>query len=385
LRRFPQLTFALLFVFLSACGSTQRTPFSADDEAQADVPGLAGVRVFEDAPAAAFRPAVSSGRVFDYLALSGGGGDGAYGAGILNGWAESGTRPDFDIVSGVSTGALIAPFAFLGSRYDPILKDLYTGGYAESLVEAPNFFNLIFGSSLYGNQRLRALVTRYVDKPMLAEIAREYAKGRLLIVVTTNLDAQRAVIWDMGAIAASGSPNALSTFRDVLIASASIPLVFPPTLIDVEANGRRFQEMHVDGAIITPVFTLPEDYLLRNARAQVARGSRLNLYVLLNAKIGPTFEVVGNSAFKIASRSVSTFVHTEIRDTVFDTYRFARRNGMGFNISYIDKDIPEAKGAGFDTAYMRRLYEYGYAKARSGTFWDKSPPAEPAPVTTALR
>ena len=215
------------------------------------------------------------------------------------------------------------------------------------------------------------MVARYVDKAMLAEIAREYAEGRLLIVVTTNLDTQRAVIWDMGAIAASGSPNALATFRDVLVASASIPLVFPPTLIDVEANGRRFQEMHVDGAIIPPVFTLPEDYLLRNARAQVARGSRLDLYVLLNAKIGPNFKVVDNSALTIASRTVSTFVHTEIRDTVFDTYRFARRSGMGFNISYIDKDIPEAKAAGFDTAYMRRLYEYGYAKARSGAFFEE--------------
>ena len=385
MRRFPHLTFALLLVFLSGCSLTHRTPFSVDDEARADVPGMAGVRVFEDAPAAAFRPAVSSERVFNYLALSGGGGNGAYGAGVLNGWTASGKRPDFAIVSGVSTGALIAPFAFLGSRYDPVLKDVYTGGYAARLLEAPNFFNLVFGSSLYGNRRLRAMVAHFVDKAMLADIAREYAKGRLLIVVTTNLDTQRAVIWDMGAIAASGSPNALQTFRDVLVASASIPLVFSPTLIDVEANGRRFQEMHVDGAIITPVFTLPEDYLLRNAKAQIARGSRLDLYVLLNAKIGPDFKVVDNSAITIASRTVSTFVHTEIRDTVFDTYQFARRSGMGFNISYIDKDITEPEGAGFDTAYMRSLYEYGYAKARSGTFWEKRPPEEPGPVATALR
>ena len=131
--------------------------------------------------------------------------------------------------------------------------------------------------------------------------------------------------------------------------------------------------------------TLPQEYLLRNAKLQVARGSRLDLYVLLNAKIGPDFKVVDNSAITIASRTVSTFVHTEIRDTVFDTYQFARRSGMGFNISYIDKDITEPEGAGFDTAYMRSLYEYGYAKARSGAFWDKSPPAEPAPVTTALK
>jgi predicted acylesterase/phospholipase RssA len=285
----------------------------------------------------------------------------------------------------VSTGALIAPFAFLGSRYDPVLKDIYTGGYAESLLGAPNFFDLVFGSSLFGNRQLRALVTRYVDEQMLAAVAREYAKGRLLLVVTTNLDAQRAVIWDMGAIAASGSPNALSTFRDVLIASASIPIVFPPTFIDVEANGRRFQEMHVDGAIITPVFTLPQDYLLRNAKAQLARGSRLDLYVLLNAKIEPSFTVVANSTLKIATRSVSTLIQTEIRETLFDTYRFARGNRMGYNISYIGKDIEEPEGVGFDTAYMRRLYDYGHAKARSGAFWEKKPPDEPAPVSTALR
>ena len=363
----------------------QRIPYSADDQARAQIPGFAGVRVFEDAPGSAFRPAVSSGRKFNYLALSGGGGDGAYGVGILNGWTDSGTRPEFTLVSGVSTGALIAPFAFLGSRYDPVLKELYTGGYAETLLKGPSFLNLIFGSSLYSNRQLRALVTRYVDEQMLAEIAREYAKGRLLMVVTTNLDAQRAVIWDMGAIAASGSPNALSTFRDVLVAAASIPIIFPPTFIDAEANGRRIQEMHVDGGVITPIFTLPEDYLLRNARAQIAQGSRFDLYVLLNGKIEPSFMVVRDSTSEIASRSFSTFVKTETRDTIFDTYRFARSNGMGFNITSIDKDIPEATGMGFDTAYMRRLYEYGYAKARSGSFWEKSPPDEPAPVSTALR
>ena len=99
--------------------------------------------------------------------------------------------------------------------------------------------------------------------------------------------------------------------------------------------------------------------------------------------LGP--EVLSDVSFEIAPRSFSTFIRTEVRETIFDTYRFARSNGMGFNISYIGKDIPEPKGEGFDTAYMRRLYEYGYAKARSGTFWEKRPPNEAAPVSIALR
>ena len=186
-------------------------------------------------------------------------------------------------------------------------KDVYTGGYAETLLQAPNFFNLIFGSSLYGNGRLRAMVARYVDK---ADARRDRARIRKGPPADRcHHEPGYAACRDLG----HGSdrrqwlPDALATFRDVLVASASIPLVFPPTLIDVEANGRRFQEMHVDGAIITPVFTLPEDYLLRNARAQVARGSRLDLYVLLNAKIGPNFKVVDNSVLTIASRTVLDF------------------------------------------------------------------------------
>ena len=203
-----------------------------------------------------------------YLALSGGGADGAYGAGVLNGWTEAGTRPSFSIVSGVSTGALIAPFAFLGPGHDATLRHLYTSGVAETLLDAPSAFNAIFGAGLFGNKRLRELVANYIDANFVAAVATEYAKGRLLLIVTTNLDSQRTAIWDMGRIASLRTPEALNLFRDVVAASASLPVVFPPMLVTAEANGKIFQEMHVDGGVTAPVLTLPEAFLLRDAKSR---------------------------------------------------------------------------------------------------------------------
>src|SRR4051812_22976359 len=196
------------------------------------------VHAFADVPPANFMRAVcpnlgvaaSRAAAPAYLALSGGGADGAYGAGVLNGWTESGTRPEFTIVSGVSTGALIAPFAFLGPAYDGLLRRLYTSGVAGSLLSAPRLEPILFGSGVFGSQPLRQLVAQHIDGPMLARIAAEYAKGWCLAVVTTDLDVQRAVAWDMGRIASCGSPAALELFREVLTASASVPVVFPPVL-----------------------------------------------------------------------------------------------------------------------------------------------------------
>jgi Predicted esterase of the alpha-beta hydrolase superfamily len=280
-----------------------------------------------------------------YLALSGGGADGAYGAGVLNGWTARGTRPEFSVVSGVSTGALIAPFAFLGTAYDATLRDVYTSGIAESILDTPNFLNALFGSGLFGNTRLRELVARYVDKDMLAVIAAEHARGRKLFIVTTNLDTQRTVIWDMGRIASVGSLQALSLFRDVVAASASIPVVFPPILIDAEANGNRFQEMHVDGGVTAPVLTLPEAFLLRYAT--LANGPQTNIYILINNKVEREFQVVPDSTVDIAARASSSTTKTQTRSVLYETYDFARRNKFGFNLTYIEKDMPSPKSPGF--------------------------------------
>src|ERR1700745_3040968 len=216
-RQLLVLSFAIstAFVSLAGCSSLPRAPYTASDAASARVLNVNELRRYTDEPAATFlkEPPVSlrAGPV-SYFALSGGGADGAYGAGVLNGWTTAGRRPKFTVVSGVSTGGLIAPFSFLGPAFDATLRDVYTSGIAESLLDTPSILNAIFGSGLFGNTRLRELVARYVDQNMLDAIAVEHMKGRRLFIVTTNLDTQRTVIWDMGRIASLMSPQAGSLF-----------------------------------------------------------------------------------------------------------------------------------------------------------------------------
>jgi predicted acylesterase/phospholipase RssA len=365
---------------VAACGSIPRTAYTADQAAAASVPGVPGARIFADASvetiaALAANPERKTGG-FTYLALSGGGGDGAYGAGVLNGWSANGTRPEFNLVSGVSTGALIAPFAFLGSAYDPYLTEFYTSGVAATLVQEPSLTNVLFGSGLFGDDRLRSLIGRYVTPDLLDAIAAENAKGRRLLVVTTNLDSQRAVIWNMGAIAASDAPNKIELFRDVLAASASVPAVFPPQLIDVAAGTARFQEMHVDGSVVVPVFTLPQSLLLRDRKLRTFK--KAQIYVVINGRLEPDFEVAQNNTLSIVGRSFTTASRARSRATLAATYALARESGIGFNLSYINGAAPTAGAAqGFDTAYMRKLYKDGYDKALSGHLWEHTVPASP--------
>ena len=370
----------MLLAPVAACSSLPRATYTADQAAMASVPNIPAARVFSDGSVETFKELAARPEAqrkgFNYLALSGGGGDGAYGAGILNGWTAAGTRPEFTLVSGVSTGALIAPFAFLGPAYDSYLTDIYTSGVAGTLVQSPSFVNVLFGSGLFGDGRLRDLIGRYVNADLLSAIAAEHAKGRRLLVVTTNLDSQRAVIWNMGAIAASGAPNAVDLFRDVLTASASIPAVFPPQLIDVQAENSAFQELHVDGSVVTPVFTLPQALLLKEGKLRTA--GRANIYIVINGKLEPEFDVTANNTLAIVGRSFTTASRARSRATLATTYAFTRTNNIGFNLTYIDSSAPTTTDArGFDTAYMRSLYNTGYEKARGGSFWERSVPVAP--------
>jgi Patatin-like phospholipase len=364
---------------LSACNSQVRESFTADDEAKSTVLGIPNVRFFadsEEAGSAAARLSQQLHQGFSYLALSGGGGDGAFGAGLLNGWTRTGTRPDFTVVSGVSTGALIAPFAFLGSAYDDTLREMYTAGYGITLVDTPNPVNAILGSGVFDSGRLLSLCRQFVTADVIAAVAREHRKGRRLLIITTNLDAQRPVIWNMGAIAASGAPGADDLFCEVMTASASIPGIFTPRMITAGSDGHLFQEMHVDGGIVSNVFVLPDDLLLRDRR--LAINGRADVYVIMNGKLGPSFEVVNNQTADIVGRSVLTMIEVHSRAVLRTTSDFARRNGMGFHLAYIPTGVNDEASMKFDTEEMRRLFAYGYERGRSGTLWmPLSPASEP--------
>jgi len=364
--------FVLSAALLGGCASDPRTPFTESDEMSAVAIGAPNIRYWADATASALhgaaRPAVlQKGRPFVYLALSGGGGSGAYGAGVLNGWSESGTRPQFTIVSGVSTGALIAPFSFLGPDYDDRLRQVYTNGEAQRLIGEPNPLGALFGPGAFGRERLRRLIERYLDDDLIRAIAREDQKGRRLLVVTTNLDAERAVVWDMGAIAASGEPEAFDLFREVLAASASVPVVFAPQLINVETDNKVFQEMHADGALSAPVYMLPDAVLF--GEKPILRAVRPALYVIVNGRIDPGFAVVPDQVEAIAAQSLSTLNRVGTKAVLAQTYNVAKREGMSFHLSYIDRDHVDSGGTGFETDAMRQLYHYGYEKARPGVFW----------------
>jgi predicted patatin/cPLA2 family phospholipase len=361
---------------LACCTSVTRIPYTQQEQAAAAIPGIPGARIWADDPAVVTvrRSVVSrvTAKQPIVLALSGGGADGAFGAGLLAGWSARGTRPQFTLVTGASAGALIAPFAFLGPAYDDKLRSVFATGEMANLLQPEGLAGLFVGTGLFKSKPLRDLIARHVDAPMLAAIAREYQAGRRLYVVTTNLDAQRTTIWDMGKIAASGDPGALDLFRNVLTASASIPGVFSPVLIDVEANGRRFAEMHVDGGVTTNVLILPEAILMSGTPV-FPPDARPKVYVVMNSHLAPDFEVVKASTLQTVIRSFETSVRANTRNTLLASYQFAKGRNWDFNLASIDSNYPKSDTIGFDLAYMQQLFDYGYQRARAGILWQSTP------------
>jgi hypothetical protein len=309
-----------------------------------------------------------------FLAISGGGSDGAFGAGLLVGWSARGNRPEFDIVTGISTGALTAPFAFLGSRYDPALKAVYTTYSTDQLVKKQAVRGLLGGEALSSNAPLAAVIASYINEGFLTEVAHEHARGRRLLIGTTNLDAQRPVIWDMGKIATSGDPQALALFRNVLLASAAIPGVFPPVHVKVQVEGKVHEEMHVDGGTTNQVFLLPTQIRTGGTDAKLGISPIRRLYIIRNGRVAPEFKAVKASTLAIAGRSISTLIKTQAIGDLYQMYELARNNGISYNLAYIPGDFPDTSNEAFDQEYMSKLFDLGFELGQSGSAWKKTPP-----------
>ncbi len=320
-----------------------------------------------------------------FLAISGGGGNGAFGAGILTAWTEVGTRPEFKAVSGVSTGALIAPFAFLGSAYDKDLERFYTSIDQSQVMVSRGLITGVLGDSLYDSTPLLRLIRSVLTPQFVAAIAREYQeKGRLLFVATTNLDAPVGVLWNIGAIAASGNKDAPELIAKILLASASIPGALPPVMIDIEAGGQRFQEMHVDGGTVAQVVLYPPSFSGDDVLQAIGPdGMRLlqtmahrqrSLYVIRNSRPGPDFETVDRSTLKIAGRAVSTLISTQGIGDLYQLYMICQRDRIDYNVTYIPETFSEKITQPFDRGYMNRLYQVGRSEMLAGRAWSKYPP-----------
>ena len=305
-----------------------------------------------------------------FLAVSGGGDNGAFGAGIMNGWTAVGTRPTFKMVTGVSTGALIAPFAFLGSDYDAQLREVYTTMTPDKVFRMRGLTAALFDDAMADTGPLAEIIAKYADQKMFDAIAAEYKKGRLLMIGTTDLDAQRPVIWNIGAIAASGHPGALDLFRKILRASAAIPGAFQPVLIDVELDGKKYQELHVDGGAIAQLFLYPPSIDMSASNIKRERYA----YIIRNARLDPDYAMAERRTITIAGRAIATMLAASGVNDVLRTYFVTQRDKVDYNLTYIGRDFDFPKKGEFDQAYMNALYEYGVREIVEGRAWHKAPP-----------
>lgn len=374
--RARRLALLLVLAAVSGCATWPDRPTStAAEQAAAQLPGFPEtIRAWADAPVSewlAWRTRWAGDRRRAgirgdqrLLAISSGSDKGAFSAGYLSGWSARGDRPRFGIVTGVSTGALIAPFAFLGPSEDETLRAIYTGVDAKDVFRSRPVSGLLGGPSLADSRPLQRLIARYVTPALLDRIAMEHRAGRRLLVMTTNLDAQRGMVWDLGELAASGAPGRIELFRRVLLASASIPGVFPPVLVDVVAGSRTFAEMHVDGGTVGSAFVLPTELLWSGALATTATPERLEITLLYNGRLDRDYEVVEPRTFSIIARALETVVGESDRQTIRSYRQFAERNGHSLQVEAIGPDFVQEPAGLFDQGYMRDLFAYGMARAR---------------------
>lgn len=309
----------------------------------------------------------------NYLAISGGGANGAFGAGLLTGWTKIGTRPEFTAVTGISTGALTAPFAFLGPSWDHRLEQIYTTISTKDLVKKTPI-SAVTSSAIFSTKGLQGVIARFFDGTVLEAIATEFRdKGRTVTIGTTNLDALRPVIWNIGRIAASGHPDALELIHKVLLASASIPIAFPPVLINVEVDGRRYDEMHVDGGAAAQIFLYPTGVDWARVLERLEVQGRPNVYLIRNSCHTPDWKEMNPLLLPIALRTVKSLIRTQGVGDMFRVYSAAQRDGLEFHLADIPEDFDTHPAEQFDPVYMRQLFDLGHNLAKSGFPWKRTP------------
>lgn len=398
MKRIFSIALAVLFISsLSACATAiTRTPVPESMVSKATVIGFPeGIRFWADEAPRDFGPFIAR-RIEQYraanieyhrnhhaypdmslLAISGGAYDGAFGAGLLSGWSASGHRPDFDLVTGVSTGALIAPFVFIGSQHDEEVRRLFTTTSSNDiLVTGPLEIlrGITGGPALTDNSPLKKKIGDSITPEIMNEIATEYRKGKSLYIGTTNMEAQRGVIWDIGAIANSGNPDSLKLIQQVMLASASIPGLFKPVLIDVEVAGSHYTEIHADGGVTSQVSIYPlklERSIIRQFdQAHLAR----HLYIVRNGKLDPEFKELKPSFYALSSRSIETLTKAQGLGDLYRIYVSSQRDGIDYNLASIPASFTARPKELFDPEYMGKLFELGYSFGLKQHGWLKQPP-----------
>jgi hypothetical protein len=378
---------------LAGC-SALRHPVPPEAQNDPSIPGFTDIRFF---PLTDFEPMRKSirqafltetpdsyqtladgWRSYNYLAISGGGSDGAFGAGILNGWTARGNRPKFKVVTGVSTGALIAPFAFLGPEYDPQIKEAYTTINPSRIYLARHLISILWEESVADNTPLKELVAKYITADVLDAIAVEHAKGRRLYVATSNLDREEPVIWDLGAIASSKGPGRLELFRSVLVASASIPALFPPTLVKVNFGGEQYDELHCDGGVFFQSFFIGSAIdlpaLIREAHPDYKGRVFQELYIIRNGSITPARKPVPRGVRSISERAIMTLLKVSGINDLYRLFLSTEHDDIDFYFVALPAGYVRSTDEEFNEAEMNRQYALGYQQGAGGVPWRRLPP-----------
>ncbi|WP_235988652.1 patatin-like phospholipase family protein [Pseudorhizobium endolithicum] len=374
LLRYMRLCVGVLLM-VGGCAAPPRQAYDALEARRTQIVGFENIRIHIDDPRPfqsgddPWRPVTSKAQPA-MLAMSGGGAGGAFSVGILSAWSELGTRPKFDVVTGVSTGALIAPLAFLGPAYDQRLRELYLSDHARDLVDLDWRGFGIFSPSLLRGDALRRMVAENITDDILRRIALEHRAGRRLLVMTTNLDTQRAVVWNIGAMADSGSQHALALVRQVLVASASVPGILPPVSIKAVVDGKEIEELHSDGGSSAQFFTLPEQLII----APRAKGKeKLHIYVIINNALIPEFAMSPERAFPIMARAYAILLKTHTRQGLMALYNFAQHSDVDLDIASIDAQVPYSMTDPLNHHYMTSVYLIGYRRTVANRLWVKRP------------
>jgi len=384
-RTIPRVALLTSLILSAACSSITRNPLPAEGHLEATFLGAHNMRYWGDD-----KPPIDEQLLADdhleereqlfpgimhkqhhYLAISGGGSNGAYGAGLLVGWTDAETRPEFTMVTGVSTGALIAPFAYLGPEYDEQLKEVYTTLDTEKIFRLRNIFDILGGDAVGDTSPLSITIEKYITNELIADIAEESRRGRILQIGTTNLDAGRPVVWNIGRIANSGHPDAPDLIRKILRASASIPGAFPPVYIPVRGvDGKMYDEMHVDGGTSSQMFLYPTatDWPAL-MEALDAKGEPV-AYLIRNSMVSPEYEPIEAKLIPIVGKTIDSLIRTQGIGDVYRIYTIAERDGIDVKLTFIPDDAVTVESTEtFDPKYMKALFDYGYQRALSGGAW----------------
>lgn len=308
-------------------------------------------------------------KTYPVLVIGGGVSNSAYGIGLLKGWLKEGTRPVFKMVTGYSSGSILATAMFAGKDYEDRLADLFTSISTKDVVKQRSSFALLFGDSVVSSVPLAKKINDIVDEALVARIAQEHAKGRRLYVGTTDFDAQGFVIWDMGALASQEGPDALKMFRKIILASCSFPAMLPPVYFQVEAGGRRYDEMHVDGGVMGGVF-----YIHQLMEKVEFKELRTRLYILNLCYMSPHSKQVEDNMVAITSRLIESNGASKMIGDTYRLYAFAKEKGWDYNLAYIPEDFKPYQKEMFDRQEMKRLFKRGYDDAIVGYKWHKAPP-----------